>query len=254
MRVRKKQRLRFTKSRWRRRMNKVNPKKETAVSKKKDVNELLEPQDKFRAKTKGQADYIRAIIENDVVITIGDSGTGKSFIALSIAAKMLLEGKFNQIIIARPTIECSKRSIGYLPGDLSEKLDPYLRPAKLNLIKSLGKDTYYNLVRDDKIKFEALEYMRGSTFDNTFMILEESQNASTEQLIMFITRIGISSKIVINGDVSQSDLKYNNEYSDLDYVISKIEKANLINFGIVRLIEDDIVRSPIIKSFLRAMN
>lgn len=225
------------------------PKKENIMSKKKDaeptVAEFPRPQ------TEGQREYMRILIENDVTFVTGDAGTGKSYLALGLAAQYLVEERFDKIIIARPAVEASKKGLGFLPGQLSEKMLPYVLPAIAHLKRFLGKDLYANMVRDDRIVFETLEYMRGSTYDYSFMILEESQNADVEQLTMFITRIGKESKILINGDIEQTDLRNKGENSDLLYVINKVR--HLEGFGVAELTENDIVRNPLIKSFLRAM-
>ncbi len=220
---------------------------------KKKTNEENQLQEKFEPITKGQVEYVRTLIENDVTFVTGDAGTGKSFLALGLASQYLLERRYDRIIIARPAVEASKKGIGFLPGRLDEKIQPYMLPAIAHLKRFLGKDIYANNIRNENIVFETLEYMRGSTYDNSFIILEEAQNCTTEQLVMVVTRIGINSKLLINGDIDQTDLRNTGEDSDLAYVISKIEKANLSKFGIARLTELDIVRSPLIKDFLKAM-
>lgn len=226
------------------------------MSKKKTDNQEKQHaqlQERIKPKTKGQQDYLRTLIENDVTFVTGDAGTGKSYLALGLAAEYLSERRYDKIIIARPAIEASKRGIGYLPGDINTKLEPYVLPSIQHLKRFFGKDTYANMIRDEAIKYVSLEYMRGSTYDYSFMILEEAQNCTTEQLIMFITRIGINSKILINGDINQTDLRNEGESSDLFYVIEKVKRANLKSFGIAELTENDIVRSPLIADFLRAM-
>ena len=220
---------------------------------KKKTEESFVMQEKIKPKTKGQAEYLRTLVENDVTFVTGDAGTGKSYLALGLASEYLLEARFDKVIIARPAVEASKKGLGFLPGSLEEKVEPYLEPAVQHLKRFLGKDTYSNMIRDERIIFKTLEYMRGHTFDYSFMILEEAQNCTTEQLTMFITRIGINSKILINGDVDQTDLRNVGDSSDLAYVMSKVEKAGLDKFGIARLSDLDIVRSPLIAGFLRAM-
>jgi phosphate starvation-inducible PhoH-like protein len=214
-----------------------------------------EMREKFEAKTKGQKEYIRSMIENDVVFATGPAGTGKSYLALGLACQYLLDGRYDKIVICRPTVEASPKGLGFIPGDISEKLSPYVMPAVEHIKKFIGRDRYYKEFHLENIKFEALEYMRGRTFSNSFIIVEEAQNCTTEQLKMIVTRIGEDSKIVINGDVDQTDLKIKHGESiiDFEYVINKLERADLDLFGIVELTELDIIRNPLIAGFLRAM-
>jgi len=223
------------------------------MSRKKAQTETLvvpKLQEPFKPKTKGQADYLRTLVENTVTFVTGDAGTGKSYLALGLAASYLLEGRYDTLVVARPAVEASKKGLGFLPGDVSEKMAPYLNPTIKHLKRFLGNDLYFNLIRDNRIQFHSLEYMRGQTFDYSFMMLEEGQNADYEQLVMFVTRMGINSKVLINGDIQQTDLRHKGEDSDLFRMINKIK--NLDNFGVASLTEDDIVRNPIIIDFLRA--
>jgi phosphate starvation-inducible protein PhoH and related proteins len=207
----------------------------------------------FTGKTPGQDEYLLTLVQNEVTFVTGDAGTGKSYMALGLACQYLLEGRYDYLVIARPAVEASSRGLGYLPGNMDDKLGPYLYPAIENMKKFLGKEIYESYSRDGIIKFESLEYMRGRTYDNTFMILEEAQNCTINQISMFVTRIGENSKILINGDVNQTDLKNSGDSSDLMFVINKIQNANLNDFGIAHLTESDIVRNPLIIDFLRAM-
>jgi phosphate starvation-inducible protein PhoH and related proteins len=222
--------------------------KKAAKQQAREYRETLKP------KTKGQEEYIRLMSENIVTFGIGPAGTGKSYCALGLASQYLLDGDVSSIIVCRPTVEASgsSKGLGFLPGDQNQKLSPYVLPAVEILKKFLGRDSYGNYVRNGTIKFEPLEYLRGRTFDNAFMIGEEFQNASTEQIKMFITRIGENSRIVIDGDISQTDIKKtNSEYaSDLEYIITKVERANLKNFGVHEMSNLDIVRNKIIGPFL----
>lgn len=221
---------------------------------KKNVSDsTLNTNNEFKARSIGQADYLRAIIENTVTFCIGPAGTGKSYIGLGLAAQYLNEGKVNKIIIARPTIEAAPKGIGFLKGNLDEKMAPWVLPAVEHLKRFLGKEAYGYYYNHEQIEFAPLEYMRGRTFLDAFIILEEAQNCTTEQLKMFVTRIGCNCKMVINGDINQTDIKrQNSEFStDLEYVISKIEKNNLSDFAVHELFEQDIQRSPIIGPFLR---
>lgn len=205
----------------------------------------------FEAKTEGQRKYIRAIYDNTVIFVTGPAGSGKSYLGIGVACRKLINGDINQIVLARPTIEASPKGLGFLPGDLNSKIFPYLLPAIIHLKHFLGEQAYSYYVREKKICFEPLEYMRGRTFDRSILILEESQNCTKDQLIMFITRMGRDSFVIIDGDVDQTDLRKNKEgIGDLEYVINKLKKANLKEFSIVELNDNDIIRNKLIKEFL----
>ena len=209
-------------------------------SKDKEKNVLI-------AKTENQKTYIRSIIENDVTFCTGPSGTGKSFIIAGVASEHLLKDKIESIIVTRPLV-CTGKDIGSLPGELNEKIKPYLQPMEENLKYFLGRDhfgLYYNTRR---IRFEPLETMRGSTFHNAYMILDEAQNCTMEQIKMFITRMGENSKVIINGDSNQTDL-YNR--SGLVACIEKL--SNLHGVGICRLGYNDIQRNGILGAILNAL-
>ena len=199
------------------------------------------------AKTENQKTYIRSIIENDVTFCTGPSGTGKSFIVAGVASEHLLRDKIETIIVTRPLV-CTGKDIGSLPGELNEKIKPYLQPMEENLKYFLGRDhfgLYYNTRR---IRFEPLETMRGSTFHNAYMILDEAQNCTMEQIKMFITRMGENSKVIINGDSNQTDL-YNKSG-----LVTCIEKLNdLHGVGICRLGYNDIQRNGILGAILNAL-
>lgn len=199
------------------------------------------------AKTENQKTYIRSIIENDVTFCTGPSGTGKSFIVAGVASEHLLRDKIETIIVTRPLV-CTGKDIGSLPGELNEKIKPYLQPMEENLKYFLGRDhfgLYYNTRR---IRFEPLETMRGSTFHDSYMILDEAQNCTMEQIKMFITRMGENSKVIINGDSNQTDL-YNR--SGLVTCIQKLN--NLHGVGICRLGYNDIQRNGILGAILNAL-
>ena len=215
--------------------------------------EQQEFREELKPLTRGHKDYIRAISENIVTFVTGPAGCGKSYIALGLASQYLLEGRIEKIVVARPTIEASKKGLGYLPGSRIEKLEPYLIPAIEHLKRFLGKNKYALELNRGNIRFEALEYMRGLTFDHSMLLLEEAQNATTEQIKMFVSRIGKESKIIIGGDAEQSDIYKENGATDLEYVISKIEDARLDNFSYIQMTDLDIVRHPIIANFLRVL-
>jgi phosphate starvation-inducible PhoH-like protein len=199
--------------------------------------------------TKGQEEYIIAIADNSVVLCFGPSGTGKTSVATMLACQYLAEGKIKKILISRPIVGASVKTLGALPGDMSQKFDPYLLPIVEQINKYFGPFKAKEYLTNGIIESMPLELLRGRTFDDTFMILDEAQNAQFEQLQMFLTRIGQNSKLVINGDFEQTDLKYESgafeDCVDLLYDVP--------NIAVVELDDNDIVRSPIIKSILRAL-
>ena len=198
-------------------------------------------------KTDNQSDYIECIMDYDIIFCTGPAGCGKSYIAAGMAAKYLFEKQYDQIIVTRPLV-CTGKDIGSLPGELCEKINPYLAPMQENLRYFLGNDYYGLFVNERKIRFEPLEMMRGSTFNNSIMILDEAQNCTVEQIKMFVTRIGKGSKVLINGDIKQSDIKGK---SGLEFCISKVGAIEEI--AVCRLTYDDIQRNDIIYKFIRAI-
>lgn len=199
------------------------------------------------AKTENQKEYIRSIIENDITFCTGPSGTGKSFIAAGIASEHLIKDKIETIIVTRPLI-CTGKDIGSLPGELSDKIKPYLQPMEENLKYFLGRDKFGLYYNTRRIRFEPLETMRGATFHNAYMILDEAQNCTLEQIKMFITRMGENSKVIINGDTKQTDLY---ESNGLTYCLNKLE--NLNGVGICKLGYHDIQRNGILGAILHAL-
>ena len=199
------------------------------------------------AKTENQKEYIRLIIENDIVFCSGPSGSGKSFVAAGIAAEHLHRGEIEQIIITRPLV-CTGKDIGSLPGELGEKIAPYLLPMKENLKFFLGQSFYGYYDNEGQIHYKPLEVMRGATFHNCYMILDEAQNCTVEQIKMFVTRMGKGSKVLINGDVNQDDLRGR---SGLEYCISKLK--GLEGVGVCELGYEDIQRNDIIGRVLNAL-
>lgn len=199
------------------------------------------------AKTDNQKEYIRAIIENHVVFCTGPSGSGKSFVAAGIAAEHLHRGTVEQIIVTRPLV-CTGKEIGSLPGELDEKIAPYLLPMKENLKFFLGRSYYGHYDNDGRIHYKPLEVMRGATFHNSYMILDEAQNCTVEQIKMFITRMGKNSKVLINGDTNQDDLKGR---SGLRFCIDKLKQINGV--GVCELTYEDIQRNDIIGRVLTAL-
>jgi len=227
------------------------PRKRVTMSIRKRVKqqeEVLNQKIKtVEGKTYNQREYIRAIIENDVIFCSGPSGCGKSYIAAGIAAEHLHFGKIDQVVITRPII-CTGKEIGAFPGGLLEKISPYLTPMQENFRHFLGQAFYGLYINEKKIRFEPLEVMRGSTFNNTYMILDEAQNCTFEQIKMFITRMGENSKVLINGDTRQTDL---NQKSGLSPCIEKLR--NIDGISIIQLNNSDIQRNGMIGKILNAL-
>jgi len=199
------------------------------------------------AKTQNQKNYILSIIENDITFCFGPSGTGKSFVAAGIAAQHLNRQKTSQIIVTRPLV-CAGKNLGAVPGEIEDKVKPYLKPMEENLKFFLGNKKFKKLMDEDIIKFEPLELMRGASFHNSYMILDEAQNCTLDQIKMFITRIGENSKVIINGDVKQTDLK---DGSGLRICINKLTEIKGV--GICEFNHNDIQRNSIISSILVAL-
>ena len=199
------------------------------------------------AKTDNQKDYIRDIVDNDVIFCTGPSGSGKSYIAAGIAANHIYRDELEQIIVTRPLV-CAGKDIGSLPGELDEKIKPYLLPMEENLKHFLGRDYYGKLFNDGRIRYEPLEVMRGATFHDAYMILDEAQNCTLEQIKMFITRMGDNSKVLINGDIRQTDIR---KFSGLLECIDRLDGVEGV--GISRLYYEDIQRNGIIGRVLEAL-
>jgi phosphate starvation-inducible protein PhoH and related proteins len=199
------------------------------------------------AKTINQKDYIRDIVENDVIFCTGPSGSGKSYIAAGIAANLIHKDEIDQIIVTRPLVSAGQ-DIGSLPGELDEKIKPYLLPMEENLKHFLGRDYYGKLFNDRRIRYEPLELMRGATFHDSYMILDEAQNCTVEQIKMFITRMGKDSKVLINGDIRQTDIR---KFSGLLNCVERLEGVEGV--GISRLYYEDIQRNGMIGRILEAL-
>ena len=201
----------------------------------------------LEAKTENQKNYIRSIVENDVVFCTGPSGSGKSFIAAGIAAQKILKDEIDTIIVTRPLV-CTGRDLGSLPGELNDKIKPYLQPMEENLKFFLGRDKFGMYFNQRRIRFEPLETMRGSTFHDSYMILDEAQNCTLDQIKMFVTRMGNHSKVLINGDNKQTDISRD---SGLDFCMDRL--SNVEGVGICKLEYHDIQRNGIIGSVLFAL-
>ena len=203
----------------------------------------------LKAKTRNQEEYIRAIEDNDVTLCTGPAGTGKTAVSVGLACDYLLDGRVEKIVVTRPVIE-SGRGLGFLPGTFEEKIHPYLVPVLEEMEYRLNTNRVQAYRDEGKIEVCPLEYMRGRNFHNCFMILDEAQNATFEQLKMFVTRIGWDSKAVINGDMDQTDLIHS-EQGGLDKFLYRLDEVNGV--GIAELTEDDIIRNKIISKILNAL-
>ncbi len=195
-----------------------------------------------------QKDYVRALKESDIIISAGPAGTGKTFLAVAVALTMLLEKKIDRIILSRPAVEAGER-LGFLPGDMRDKVDPYLRPLYDSLYDLLDFEKIQKKIEVGDIEIAPLAFMRGRTLKNSFAILDEAQNATDTQIKMFLTRIGENSKIVINGDPSQIDLP-NKTLSGL--YRSKKLLGHLKEISVVDFIHKDVVRHPLVSKIVKA--
>ncbi|MEB3072186.1 PhoH family protein [Parvimonas sp. C2] len=209
------------------------------------LNAKLKP---IKPKTLGQRKYISAIEENIITFGIGPAGTGKTFLAIAMAAKALKNNSVSKIILTRPAVEAGE-NLGFLPGDLQEKIDPYLRPLYDSLYNILGYDNFLRLKEKGIIEVAPLAYMRGRTLDDAFIILDEAQNTTNEQMKMFLTRIGFESKAVITGDITQIDLG-RRKNSGLVSVSKILNNINGINFNYFD--SSDVVRHSIVMKIIDA--
>ncbi len=202
----------------------------------------------IRPKTVGQKKYVELIRKNTIVFGVGPAGTGKTFLAVAMAVKALREKKVSRIILTRPAIEAGER-LGFLPGDLQSKIDPYLRPLYDALFEMMGPENYQACVEKQTIEVAPLAYMRGRTLDDSFIILDEAQNATPEQMKMFLTRLGFNSKAVITGDLTQTDLP-RGVRSGLSMVVRIL--ADVEDIAVFRFSEQDVVRHHLVQKIIQA--
>ena len=202
----------------------------------------------IKAKTVGQQNYMKAIMKNTITIGVGPAGTGKTYLAVAAAVAAFRERTVNRIILTRPAVEAGER-LGFLPGDLQNKVDPYLRPLYDGLFDLLGAETFQKLFEKQVIEVAPLAYMRGRTLDDAFIILDEAQNTTPEQMKMFLTRMGVGSKVVVTGDVTQIDLpdKVRSGLIDALHVLQDVE-----GIAQVRLTEKDVVRHRLVQQIVKA--
>lgn len=202
----------------------------------------------IKAKTLGQKKYVEAIRDNTVVIGVGPAGTGKTYLAVALAVSAFRAKQVNRIILTRPAVEAGEK-LGFLPGDLQQKVDPYLRPLYDALFDMLGAESFQRYQERGNIEVAPLAYMRGRTLDDSFIILDEAQNTTPEQMKMFLTRLGFGSKIVVTGDITQIDLP-DGKKSGLVEVI-KILK-NVDDIKTVKFSEKDVVRHKLVQDIIKA--
>jgi phosphate starvation-inducible PhoH-like protein len=215
----------------------------------KSFKQLIKtPKKSVIARSEKQSEYIKALKENDVVMSLGPAGTGKSFLAVSVAITLLIEKKIDRVILSRPAVEAGEK-LGFLPGDMKEKVDPYLRPLYDALYELFGADKIDKKIETGEIEIAPLAFMRGRTLKNCFAILDEAQNATETQIKMFLTRIGENSKLVVNGDPSQVDL-INKNQSGL--IKSKNILKDLKEIKILEFDHNDVVRHPLVSKIIRA--
>ena len=216
---------------------------------KKNVEYIIKtPKKSVIPRSERQKDYVRALRESEIIISAGPAGTGKTFLAVAVGLTMLLEKKIERIILSRPAVEAGER-LGFLPGDMREKVDPYLRPLYDSLYDLLDYEKIQKKIEVGDIEIAPLAFMRGRTLKNSFAILDEAQNATDIQIKMFLTRIGENSKIVINGDPSQIDLP-NKSLSGLNR--SKKILGNLNEISVVDFDHKDVVRHPLVSKIVKA--
>ncbi len=217
--------------------------------KNQNVTDIIKtPKKSIIPRSEKQKDYVRALRQSDIIISAGPAGTGKTFLAVAVGLTMLLEKKIERIILSRPAVEAGER-LGFLPGDMKEKVDPYLRPLYDSLYDLFHFEKIQRMIEIGDIEIAPLAYMRGRTLKNSFAILDEAQNATDTQIKMFLTRIGENSKIVVNGDPSQIDLP-NKSMSGLDRskkLLSHLNEITVIDFD-----HSDVVRHPLVSKIVKA--
>ncbi|RZO49997.1 MAG: PhoH family protein [Candidatus Pelagibacterales bacterium] len=199
-------------------------------------------------KSKKQKEYVRSLKTSQVVLSLGPAGTGKTYLAVAVALSMLLEKKVERIILSRPAVEAGEK-LGFLPGDMKEKIDPYLRPLYDSLYDLLDYDKIQRKIESGAIEIAPLAFMRGRTLKNSFAILDEAQNATETQIKMFLTRIGENSKLVVNGDPSQIDLPNKNQSGLIksQSILKGIKEISIINFD-----HQDVMRHPLVTKIVEA--
>lgn len=202
----------------------------------------------IKPKTLGQKKYVEAIQQKTIVMGVGPAGTGKTYLAVAMAVKAFRAHEVNKIILTRPAVEAGEK-LGFLPGDMQEKVDPYLRPLYDALFEMLGAETFQKHMEKGSIEVAPLAYMRGRTLDDAFIILDEAQNTTPEQIKMFLTRLGFNSRIVVTGDITQIDLPDKNRSGLIEAmkVLRDVEDISIIKFT-----EKDVVRHKLVQEIIKA--
>ena len=215
------------------------------------IDQLIKtPKKSVISRSKRQSEYIESLRNNDIIFALGPAGTGKSFLAVSVAITMLMEKKIGKVILSRPAVEAGEK-LGFLPGDMKEKVDPYLRPLYDALYDLFGYEIINKKIESGEIEIAPLAFMRGRTLKNSFAILDEAQNATSTQIKMFLTRIGENSRLVVNGDPSQIDLinKSNSGLKKSVKILKDIKGIQIIEFD-----HTDVVRHPLVSKIIQAYN
>ena len=213
-----------------------------------DVIYVFKKEKEIRPKTLGQKKFINSVRKNDIVFVIGPAGTGKTYLAVAMALSALKNKEVNRIILVRPAVEAGE-SLGYLPGDLLEKIDPYFRPLYDAMYEMMPSEKFQKYMERGVIEIAPLAYMRGRTLNDSFIILDDAQNTTLGQMKMFLTRFGFGSKVIINGDITQVDLPHK-EHSGLIRVAKILKKIEGIEF--VHLNDQDVVRHRLVQEIIRA--
>ncbi|WP_122641246.1 PhoH family protein [Romboutsia sp. Marseille-P6047] len=223
---------------------------ESRIKELEDTIVITQKGKSVQPKTLGQKDYVKLIQNNDITFGVGPAGTGKTYLAVAMAVKAFKKDEVSRIILTRPAVEAGE-SLGFLPGDLKDKVDPYLRPLYDALFDMIGPDKFNKYLERGTIEVAPLAFMRGRTLDNAFIILDEAQNTTPEQMKMFLTRLGFGSKAVVTGDLTQTDLPNKNKSGLIQ--ATKILK-DVPGIGSIELSDKDVVRHELVQRIIRAYN